>query len=157
MPLTAIAALDPDRVIGKDGLLPWHLPEDLRLFKKLTLGHPIIMGRTTWESLPRHPLPGRENIVLTRQADYTADGARVLHGIDALAPWRDGDAPAFLIGGATLYSALLPACEEIILTHVKDSFPGDVWFPAYEDMFIPAETLVEGERFRTVRYRRRER
>ena len=154
MPLTANAALDPDRIIGRDGSLPWRLPEDLRLFKRLTLGHPIIMGRKTWESLPRQPLPGRLNIVVSRQPDYIARGAEVVPSPAALATLLDPESPAFLIGGATLYELLLPNCAELVLTHIHQRHPGDARFPDYIATFEPVETLAETTDFTTVRYRR---
>lgn len=150
MPLIAIAACDPDRVIGRNGQLPWHLPEDLKLFKMITLGHPIVMGRRTWESLPRRPLPGRENIVFSHS--LRDPGATVIDDATRLSGLL-GDRDAYLIGGAALYTALLPFCNAMILTHVHDRHPGDVFFPDFEASFVPEEILLECEDFHTVRYR----
>lgn len=150
MPLISIAACDPDRVIGRDGQLPWHLPEDLRLFKKITLGHPIVMGRRTWDSLPRRPLPGRENIVFSRSLH--APGATVVDDASKLAGHL-GERVAYLIGGAALYTALLPFCTALILTHVHERHAGDVFFPEFEDWFVPEEILLECQDFHTIRYR----
>lgn len=156
MRLTALAALDPDRVIGRDGGLPWHLPDDLRLFKRLTLGHPVVMGRRTWESLPVQPLPKRRNLVVSSRAGFDPVGAERVPSIAALRRAL-GDTPAFLIGGATLYEALLSACEGLILTHVKARHAGDTYFPSYAEAFEAEETLVEHADFTTVRYRRKNR
>ena len=153
--LIAIAALDPDRVIGRAGRIPWHLPDDLRLFRRLTTGHTVIMGRKTWDSLPRSPLPGRHNVVVTHCPSHLPATAEAVAGLDALAPWIESPAPAFLIGGASLYEALLPVCTELVLTHVADRYPGDTWFPRYDDCFEPVEQIAAGEGFRTVRHRKR--
>lgn len=153
MPLIAIAACDPDRVIGRDGKLPWHLPEDLKLFKKITLGHPIVMGRRTWDSLPRRPLPGRDNIVFSHHLQES--GAIVLHDANRLGAII-GERDAYLIGGAALYTALLPFCQSLILTHVHERYPGDVFFPEYEGMFVAEELLLETTEFHTIRYRNRD-
>lgn len=150
MPLIAIAALDPDRIIGREGVLPWYLPEDLKLFKRITLGHPIIMGRRTWESLPIKPLPGRRNIVFSKSLDHP--GITVLGNPRQLAA-EIGDEECYLIGGAALYTALLPFCDALILTHVHQRYPGDVGFPDYAGLFQAEEMLAETEDFHTVRYR----
>ena len=153
MPLIAIAACDPDRVIGRNGQLPWHLPEDLKLFKRITLGHPIVMGRRTWDSLPRRPLPGRDNIVFS--GHLTDPGAIVLKDASRLSGLI-GERDAYLIGGAALYTALLPFCQSLILTHVHQRHPGDVFFPEYEQAFIAEEMLLESDDFHTIRYRNRD-
>ena len=109
--LTAIVAMTPERVIGRGGTLPWHLPEDLAFFKKTTLGHPIVMGRKTFESIGR-PLPKRRNIVLTRDADWYADGVEIIHHPEDLASLPDLGPRAFIIGGAELYRLALPRADE---------------------------------------------
>jgi dihydrofolate reductase len=117
------------RVIGRDGTLPWRLPEDMAHFRELTTGATVIMGRRTWESLPERfrPLPGRVNIVLTSSPDWAADGATVAHSLpDALAQ-VDGD--AWVIGGASVYAAALPLAERLEVTEVNDEFDGDVFAP----------------------------
>lgn len=149
MPLIAIAALDPDRVIGRNGTLPWYLPEDLKLFKRITLGHPIIMGRRTWESLPIKPLPGRHNIVFSKSLAHP--GITVLGNPKQLAA-EIGDRECFLIGGAALYTTLLPFCDALILTHVHQRHPGDVYFPDYAGIFRAGDVLAETADFQTVRY-----
>src|SRR3954471_16370247 len=102
-----VAAVAANGVIGRNGRLPWHLPEDLKHFKKLTLGHPVIMGRRTWESI-RKPLPGRDNIIVTRQAGYDAPGAAVASSLEAALTLCAGESVAFVIGGHDLFAESLP-------------------------------------------------
>ena len=131
--LTLIAAVARNGVIGKDNRLPWHLPADLRHFKALTSGHTVIMGRKTWESLPPNfrPLPGRRNIVVTRNAAFRAEGATVVNSLaDAVAAAQDGE--AFVIGGAELYAAALPLADRLQLTEIDADFEGDTHFPAFD-------------------------
>ena len=135
--LTLIAAVARNGVIGIDNRLPWHLPADLRHFKALTSGHAVIMGRKTWESLPAkfRPLPGRRNIVVTRDAGYRAEGAVVALSLSAAlaaAGEGEGDGEAFLIGGAELYATALPLADRLQLTEIDASFEGDTWFPAID-------------------------
>ena len=129
--LHLIVAHDETLLIGRDGDLPWRLPNDLKHFKALTLGQTVLMGRKTWESLPRRPLPGRENRVLTRDAGYLAEGAQVFHTLDAaLAPPMQGE--LFVIGGASLYALCLPLASRLYLTEVCAQSPGDTYFPPYD-------------------------
>ncbi|MDQ8022434.1 MAG: dihydrofolate reductase [Moraxellaceae bacterium] len=129
--IALIAAVAKNGVIGRDNTLPWRLPEDLKRFKALTLGHPIIMGRKTWDSLGR-PLPGRENIVITRQAGFAAEGARVVHGLqEAIEACADKDT-AFIIGGAQLYTQALPQADLLFLTEVDAEVEGDALFPPFD-------------------------
>ena len=144
--LTLIAAVANHGVIGSDNALPWHLPEDLRHFKELTTGHAVIMGRKTWESLPERfrPLPGRHNVVVTRNPAYAAPGATVVHSLDeALQKVGAGEtAPngethgttrvAFVIGGAELYAHALPLADRLEITAIAADFPGDAHFPAID-------------------------
>ena len=128
--LTLIAAVARNGVIGRDNRLPWHLPADLKHFKALTTGHAVIMGRKTWESLPEkfRPLPGRQNIVVTRKAGYAAAGANVVTSLaDAVA--AAGGSEAFVIGGADLYVAALPLADRLQLTEIDADYDGDTWFP----------------------------
>jgi dihydrofolate reductase len=116
-------------VIGAGGALPWHLPEDLRLFRALTLGSTVVMGRRTWESLPprSRPLPGRRNVVLSTTLDPATPGAEVVHSVhDLLAPTDD----LWVIGGGAVYAAFLPHADEVVLTEVETDVPGDTWAPA---------------------------
>ncbi len=131
MKISLIAALGPDRLIGRQNALPWQLPADLRHFKKLTMGHPIVMGRKTHESIGR-PLPGRQNIVISRQPEYRADGCTVAHSLsDALAAAKDGD-EVFIIGGAAVYQEALPRADRLHLTLIEGQFEGDTFFPDYD-------------------------
>jgi dihydrofolate reductase len=126
--LALIAAVASNGVIGRDGRLPWRLPEDLRRFKALTTGHSIIMGRRTWDSLQR-ALPGRQNIVMTRRPEFAAEGATVAHSLDdALAQVRC-PGPAFCIGGGELYRASLPLASTAHITEIARAFDGDATFP----------------------------
>lgn len=133
MRVVLIAAMAENRVIGVEGRLPWKLPEDLKRFKRLTMGHAIIMGRKTWDSLGR-PLPGRENVVVTRQKAFAAPGATVVHSLDeALAHVRArGETEAYVIGGGELYTQALPLADRLELTLVHGTFDGDTRFPEYD-------------------------
>ena len=123
MSVTLILARAENDIIGKDGAIPWRIPEDLKRFKALTLGKTIIMGRKTWDSLPKKPLPERRNIVVTRQQDWQAAGAETMPLADALML-----ANAMVIGGAEIYRAALPQAERIELTQVHRDFEGDAKF-----------------------------
>ena len=129
-PVNAIVAMGRDRSIGINGDMPWHIREDLRHFKALTSGHPVIMGRATWESLPKRPLPGRLNIVVTRNPDYVAEGAQTAPSIEAaldLCPV--GDVP-FIIGGGSIYAQAMPIVSRMFITRVDADFPdADTFFP----------------------------
>ena len=152
--LHAVVAMAENRVIGRNGDLPWHLPEELKLFKKLTVGHPVIMGRRTWKSLGR-PLPGRQNIVVSRSLSLEeATGATVVRTIDELAK-LDIKGEAYLIGGAQLYAELLPSCHSLYLTHLKGDYKGDTFFPEFENLFEQNRVLVETGDFIQCLYTRR--
>lgn len=130
--ITLVVAMANDRVIGVDNQLPWHLPEDLKHFKAVTLGKPIIMGRKTWDSIGR-PLPGRRNIVVTRQADWQAAGAEVVHSLpEALASVGDV-AEACVIGGGELFAQALPVAHKMELTLIALDVAGDAWFPQWDE------------------------
>ena len=121
-----------NRVIGRDGDLPWRLPEDLKHFKRVTLGKPVIMGRKTWDSLYVKPLPGRRNIVVTRNPDFQANGAETAFSMkEALARVTDAE-EAVVIGGATLFADALPAAGRFHLTEVHAEFDGDTFFPNFD-------------------------
>ena len=152
--LHAMVAMASNGVIGRDGALPWHLSEDLRLFKQRTLGHPIIMGRATFESLPRQrPLPRRRNIVLSRTLP-ARQGIEVIASMDEL-PDLGLRGDAYLIGGARVFQAHLAICSTIILTYIYEAHPGDTFMPAFENDFVLAETLNRLPRFEVRRYLRR--
>ncbi len=130
MKLTLVAAMDRNRAIGRGGDMPWHLPADLRHFKQVTLGHPVLMGRKTFESIGR-PLPGRENLVLTRRRDYRAEGVTVLHDLQPLASRME---EIMVIGGGELYAQLLPRAQRMLLTRVDTEVTGaDTFFPAWNE------------------------
>ncbi|MGH8687536.1 MAG: dihydrofolate reductase [Burkholderiales bacterium] len=126
-----VAAVSANGVIGANGKLPWQLPEDLRHFKSLTLGHPVIMGRRTWESLAQ-PLPGRENVVVTRTPGYEAPGAHVAASLEGALALCAGEPVAFVIGGSELYAAALPIADGLVLTEIHRAFEGDVRFPEFD-------------------------
>jgi dihydrofolate reductase len=131
MILSVIAAVAENGVIGRGGGLPWRLPLDLRRFKTLTLGHPILMGRRTWEAIGR-PLPGRTSIVVTRNRAFEAAGARVAFSFEeALAACAD-EAGAFAIGGEAVFAAALPRAHRLYLTRVHARLEGDAFFPALD-------------------------
>ena len=128
MRISLIAALARNRVIGRDNQLPWRLSADLKHFKALTMGKPIVMGRKTWESIGK-PLPGRTNIVVTRDSGFTAEGCCVMHSIEAaLVAAKDAE-EVMIMGGANLYAQLLPRADRLYLTEVQADVSGDAWFP----------------------------
>lgn len=131
-PLALVVAMTADRVIGLDGDMPWHIPEDLRHFRRVTMGHSIIMGRKTHESIGR-ALPGRQNIVITRQLDAQFDGCDVVHGLeDAIAlARRMGDEEPRVVGGGAIYTLALPLATKLFITEVDQRVKGDTFFPAY--------------------------
>ncbi|WP_066335627.1 dihydrofolate reductase [Azohydromonas lata] len=134
MKLTIVAAVARNGVIGRDNDMPWRLPEDLKHFRRVTLGAPVIMGRRTWDSLPAafKPLPGRRNVVITRNAGWSAEGAEAAASLQE-ALQRLADAPAaFVVGGAQLYAQALPLADELVLTEIDRDFEGDTRFPAFE-------------------------
>jgi len=125
-----IAALAANRVIGRNNALPWHLPADLMRFKALTMGHPVLMGRKTHESIGR-PLPGRRNLVISRKRDYSAPGCEIVHSLDeAIAACR-GTEEIFVIGGAELYRESLPHAQRLEFTEIRAEFEGDATFPEF--------------------------
>ena len=129
MRLNLIVARAHNGVIGARGTIPWRVPGEMAYFKQVTLGHPIVMGRKTWESLPRKPLPGRRTIVVTRDRDYAAEGAEVVGNLDeALARCADAD-EAFIIGGAELFALAMPRITRAFVTEIDLSVEGDVHFP----------------------------
>jgi dihydrofolate reductase len=152
-----------DGVIGADGALPWHLPEDLRLFRALTLGSTVVMGRRTWESLPPRvrPLPGRRNVVLSSTLDPAAAGVQVARSVDDVLAL---DEDLWVIGGGGIYRAFLPHADEVVVTEVDAQLPGDTWAPQLDQdwvlgVLVPASGWAEstgGLRFRVSQWRRGE-
>lgn len=135
-----IVAMDDTGVIGRGGALPWRIREDMAWFKEATMGKPCIMGRKTWESLPKRPLPGRVNIVVTRTPGFVAEGAVVVHSMSAALEVAAG-VEIMVIGGAEIYQTALPFAGRIYLTRVHGRFDGDVRFPAF-DLAAWEETQV---------------
>ena len=119
-------------VIGKDGAMPWHLPEDLAHFKRTTLSHPVIMGRKTWDSIPPRfrPLPGRTNIVVTRQKDWQENGAQRLPSLREALQQCENAEKVWVIGGAQIYAQALPLADELVVTEINADFDGDAFAPA---------------------------
>ena len=156
--LYLVAAVAANGIIGAEGKLPWHIPGELQHFKKLTMGHPIIMGRRTWESL-KGPLPGRENIVVTRTAGYEASGAAVANSLEAALAICAGEPVAFVIGGTQLFEASLPIAAGMVLTEIQRDYEGDTWFPKWDraqwrESQREAHTAGDGTRFDFVLYER---
>lgn len=151
-----VAAVAANGVIGAEGKLPWHLPEDLKHFKRLTLGHPVIMGRKTWESLGK-PLPGRENVVVSSRPGYVAAGAAVANSLGGALALCAGEPVVFVIGGERLFAESLPLADGLVLTEIQRDYEGDTWFPAFEgsqwrETQREAHTAESGMRFDFVLY-----
>lgn len=161
MRVSLVAAVARGRVIGRGGTIPWHLPEDLRHFRELTTGHPVVMGRRTWESLPDRfrPLPGRRNLVVTRDPSWHADGADRAASLDDALALLEGAPAVFVIGGAQLYAAALPHADELLLTELDLEVDGDTFFPPFagdfEEVSREQHVSANGLPFAFVRYRRR--
>lgn len=133
MKLHLIYARAANGVIGKDGVMPWHLPEDLAHFKRTTLGCPVIMGRKTWESLPPRfrPLPGRTNVVVTRQRGWQAAGACVAHSLPEAQALCGNVSDAWIIGGGEIYAQALPLASTAVVTEIEASYEGDAYAPQF--------------------------
>ena len=131
--LSIIVAIAQNGAIGKNNDLLWHLGSDLKRFKQLTMGHPVVMGRKTWESLPKKPLPGRQNIVMTNNPDFEAEGATVVHSVNGLfKALKDCDEEVFVMGGAAIYETLLPFTKRLYITRVYRDYDADVYFPTID-------------------------
>ena len=131
MKLSIIAAMDKNRVIGKDGNLPWHISSDLKNFKKITMGKPILMGRKTHESIGE-VLPGRENIILTKKRNYFVEGCIVKNDLDEVLSNFKKVSELIVMGGATLYEQTLDKAEKLYITEVRACIEGDIFFPEYD-------------------------
>jgi len=141
-----------DRVIGRDGDLPWHLPADLKFFKKTTLNSAILMGRKTYESIGK-PLPKRRNIVLTRDENWSAEGVEVIHSVEGVNDLPNlSDENLFVIGGAEVYELFLPSMDELIITHVLEPYKGDTYFPEYQKYFRKNVQIMKEDNFLVVKY-----
>ena len=159
MKIVLVAAVARNGAIGKDNALLWRLPEDLKHFKRVTLGHPIVMGRKTFDSIGR-PLPGRRNLVVTRNAAWRHEGVEAYGSLDAALAALPDDAQACVIGGGELYAQALPRADELVLTEIDADFDGDTFFPAWDrQAFVEIErstqTSEQGWAYHFVTYRRR--
>ncbi|MBL4953841.1 dihydrofolate reductase [Neobacillus sp. OS1-32] len=129
--ISFIVAMDENRLIGRNNQLPWHLPEDLKFFKRMTLGHPVAMGRKTHESIGR-TLPGRENLIITRQFGYQSEGCKIFYSIDDFIHYcREQNEEIFVIGGAEIFRETLKYAERLYITLIHHQFEGDTYFPAF--------------------------
>ena len=162
MELHLIYARARNGVIGRNNTLPWHLPEDLAHFKRLTLGCPVIMGRKTWDSLPQkfRPLPGRDNIVITRQADWHGSGAKPVASLDAALDLCAHVAHAWIIGGAQIYAQALPMATSVAVTELDLDVAGDAYAPElgphWQERSRENHMAASGLAYSLVRYRRAE-
>lgn len=129
---TGVVAMAPGRGIGYRGVLPWRLPDDLKTFKRITTGHPVLMGRKTYESIGR-PLPGRQNIVLTRDPVWTAEGVQVIHSVEELERLELINPEVMVIGGAEIFSLMMPFMSRMWVSKVKGEYPADTFLPPFED------------------------
>lgn len=160
--VAAIVAAGNNGAIGRRGDLPWHIAEDMRRFKSLTMGHPVIMGRRTWESLPKRPLPGRRNIVVSRNPDFLAEGAETAPSVEAAIALCAADEIPFIIGGGEIYAAAFPLLTEILMTRVDTSVEdADTFFPTVStdewSLSEESEPMVsaKGLPFRFLKYLRK--
>jgi dihydrofolate reductase len=149
-----IVAMTPAGTIGLGGTLPWHLPADLAFFKRTTSGHPIVMGRKTYDSIGR-PLPNRRNIVLTKNAAWSAPGVETIPSPDALGDLPGLDGTIYIIGGSKVYEAFLPTLDELLISHVSREYPGDTWFPEYQSQFEEADIVETHPDFTVKRWIRK--
>jgi dihydrofolate reductase len=162
MTVSLVAAVARGGVIGRDGGIPWRIPEDMARFRELTMGHAVVMGRRTWESLPDQfrPLPGRDNVVVTRNSDWSAQGADRAGSVEDALELLESAPRVFVIGGGEIYAAALPFSDELLLTEIDAEIEGDTTFPRWDrDEFEEIERRERvtegGTRFAFVRYVRR--
>jgi dihydrofolate reductase len=160
--LVLVAAVARDGAIGRGNALLWQEPADQKHFRAVTMGAPVVMGRRTWDSLPARfrPLPGRRNIVVTRNAGWRADGAEAAASLDAALALAADAERVSVIGGGELYALALPRADELVLTEIDADFPdADTHFPRYRDAFVETardtHTTADGVRYAFVSYRRR--
>ena len=136
--IALIAAVGPDGTIGSDNKMPWHMPRDLRFFRRVTSGHTVIMGRKTFEAIGSRPLPKRRNIVVTRNTAFEAKNAEVAYSLEAAVAMTEGERRVFIIGGGELYRHSMDMADEIYLTHINDAHPNERLFPLFEsDTYFP--------------------
>lgn len=151
--LIGMVAMTSERVIGKGNDLPWHLPEDLKLFKQTTSGHPIVMGRKTYTSIGR-PLPNRQNIVLTRDRGWSAAGVTVVHAPEEIFELELQSLEVFIIGGAEIYKVFLPYLDTLLVSEVHGDYDGDTYFPEFAEMFHAGELVASYDGFDLRRYQK---
>ncbi|MCY7302291.1 MAG: dihydrofolate reductase [Thermoleophilia bacterium] len=161
MRVTLVAAIAHGGVIGDGTSIPWHIPEDLAFFRDLTMGHPVVMGRRTWDSLPERfrPLPGRRNIVVTRKDAWAEGGAERAGSLDDALRIADGVAEVFVIGGAEIFAAALPVADRLVLTEIALDVEGEVLFPdwdrvAFEEVTREQVVAADGTMLSFVSYER---
>ncbi|WP_423743762.1 dihydrofolate reductase (plasmid) [Haladaptatus sp. SPP-AMP-3] len=156
--LVCIAAVAENGVIGRDGDMPWHYSADLRRFKETTMGHPVVMGRTTYESIAGQldgPLPGRTNVVLSRSNPDLTEEVVLVHSVEeAMETVEELDDTAFVIGGATVYEQFLPHADEMLLTEIHEAYDGDTYFPEWDPEEWTEVERDEREELDFVRYER---
>jgi dihydrofolate reductase len=160
--VSLVAAVARNGVIGRDGTVPWRLAEDMQRFRELTTGHPVVMGRRTWESLPDRfrPLPGRRNVVVTRNPAWRSEGADRAGSLDEALELVGGAECAFVIGGAELYASALPLADELVLTEIDADVEGDTCFPVFrrsefEEVARESHLTSDGMAYAFVTYVRR--
>lgn len=139
--ISLIVAMDKNRLIGNNNQLPWHLPADLKHFKEITTGHPIIMGRKTYESIGK-PLPNRKNIIITRQPDFNAQGCIVANSIEDAVKKAGNPEEIFIIGGTEIFKQSLDLADKIYLTEIHHSFDGDTYFPNLDNKWKETERVT---------------
>jgi dihydrofolate reductase len=159
--LSLLAAVARGGVIGRDGTIPWHLPEDMARFRELTTGHAVVMGRRTWDSLPDRfrPLPGRRNVVVTRNLKWSAAGAERAGSLEEALTLVEASENVFVIGGAEIYAAALALADELLLTEIELDVEGDTLFPgwdraAFVEVWREEHAAADGTRFAFVRFER---
>jgi len=158
--ISIIVAYAANRVIGRDGKMPWHLSEDLKRFRRLTMGHHIVMGRKTWESIGRL-LPGRKHIIVSRKSGYDVPGAKVVDSLEAAIAAARDDSEIFVIGGSQIYALVLPIADRIYTTEIDRKYEGDTYFPELEEgkwretVRETHEDAASGLRYRFVTLERR--
>jgi dihydrofolate reductase len=160
--VSLVAAVARCGVIGRANAIPWYLPEDARRFRAVTMGHPVVMGRRTWESLPERfrPLPGRRNVVVTRNDSWRGEGAERADSLDDALRLLAGAPQVFVIGGAELYAQALPLADELVVTEIDTEVEGDVYFPPFDREAFREESREphvseDGVSFAFVTYARR--
>ncbi len=130
--ISFVVAIGQNNVMGKDNAIPWHIPADLKFFKKVTMGHPIVMGRKTYDSIGK-PLPGRENIIMTRNQHYAQEGCTIIHTVEELLKLEEKNEEVCVIGGAEIFKITFPHADRLYLTKINHEFEGDTFFPDFDE------------------------